>query len=95
MTTPVGKSTAQVVLDDEFEVFLKDRTHRLAEKPCATIKEVLKAQADAYIDKTCSPSTSKDISKKSVHSSIDTCVDFSAKKAINAAIDSMRNRASQ
>lgn len=95
MSTSIERQPTVVTMDDEFEKYLNEKANKLTEKPCALIKKTLKARTDAAIDKTCSPNEAKDISKKSAHSSIDTCVDFSAKKVISNLISNARNQASQ
>ncbi|MDR2539608.1 MAG: hypothetical protein LBC45_03255 [Chlamydiales bacterium] len=95
MTSPIGKQPTTVTRDDEFEAFVKEKANKLVQKPCDLVKETLKAKADACIDQTCSPHAMKDMSKKSVRSYIDVCIDFSAKKAIDHAITSIKNQASQ
>lgn len=95
MTTPIEKPPTVVTMDDEFEDFLKEQANELARKPCELLKEILNTKADAYIDQTRSPDAIKDASKKSTRTSIDTCVDFSAKKAICSAIAKIRNQDAQ
>lgn len=95
MSIPIGRQPTVVTMDDEFEQYLNEKANKLAEKPCSSIKEALKAQADAAIDKTRSSNGSKDVCKKITHSSIDTCVDFSAKKAISNLISNVRQSSQQ
>ncbi len=90
MSSPV-RNTAIVTRDDALLRALQEQTHQAAHKQSAPAKAALKTQVEARIEECHSLNEqSKDISKQTVGSSIDTCVDLTTKKTVSAVFNYLK-----
>ncbi|QZA58222.1 hypothetical protein [Candidatus Rhabdochlamydia porcellionis] len=84
MSLPIG-SAAIVTRDEATSRALQEQAHQAAHRQSTPAKATLKTQAEACIEKYPSLNDqSKDISKQTASSSIDTCVDLTTQEAVKA-----------
>lgn len=90
MSSPVG-NTAIVTRNNAILRALQEQAHQAAHIQSAPVKDALKTQVAACIEKCLSTNDqSKAISKQAVNSSIDTCVDLTTKKVVGAVFNYLK-----